>query len=659
VLFGIKTGREMIPDPPTPQLYISGVIGFPSIRTRSTLADVATFFRVLLSPRQLDASLLRIRSLIGPFMPVVIFIVAYTVTTLIGNILFAWPLGQTIARRFVPDFDAHSFSLFGSAQYWALLALPLVAIPIFATVSEIAATKLIRRSAVLDWIPEIQPHPYAALCTALHIYCLITLGQQHILDLHAASSDAVTAVQNRFIILDRLGFPYRIVVQSILPFLTVFGLVKLIQQKSRFWIAAYAANFLLSSAYLLLLDMKWPMLVFWLLNVIVLFRMVERRVFLSLTVACVFYLVSYVAVSALVLRVSFPRGPESGAGSTVVASHIPDTQSQPVPGAPGAAKRVEPLNALPRTLRGSSRAKYAIEKCVGRAMHRFEQGSRKMRSHSRRERYRRAAALRCTALIKPSKTMRRAGGAPQAASRVAPTPPRVVPSPPQPVSGVTINILANLFGRMAISYPYYFEEFTRAGPACGTIWDRIKRSPSPCSPSQHIYNLIFQDDVTNQNKATAPAAVNVTAYALDGWQGAILCTALAGILLGVFCAFGRFANAMQIAIWVMGSQVAYFETQLPFEGALVYDHGAIWWATMILLFAGLTLVIQKVRSIFSGPCRLNVGASSGSARPAVQHEQPSARLSDPAGPRSAAQAARSLELAIPVIAGLPQPPDGP
>jgi hypothetical protein len=211
---------------------------------------------------------------------------------------------------------------------------------------------------------------------------------------------------------------------------------------------------------------------------------------------------------------------------------------------------------------------------------------------------------------------------------------------------------------MAISYPYYFEEFTRAGPICGTIWDRIKRLPSPCSPSQHIYNLIFLDDVTFQNKATAPAAVNVTAYALDGWQGAILCTALAGILLGVFCAFGRFANAMQIAIWVMGSQVAYFETQLPFEGALVYDHGAIWWATMILLIAGLTLVIQKVQSIFPGSRRLNVGASSGSARPAVQHEQPSARLSDPSGPRSAAQAARSLELAIPV-ADLPQPPERP
>src|SRR6516162_7196347 len=127
------------------------------MRKRSALADVAAFFRVLLPLRQLDASLLRIRSLIGPFMPVVIFIVAYTVTTLIGNILFAWPLGQTIARRFVPDFDAHSFSLFGSAQYWALLALPLVAIPIFATVSESAATKLIRRSGALDWIPEIQP----------------------------------------------------------------------------------------------------------------------------------------------------------------------------------------------------------------------------------------------------------------------------------------------------------------------------------------------------------------------------------------------------------------------------------------------------------------------------------------------------------------------
>jgi hypothetical protein len=626
------------------------------MRKRSALADVAAFFRVLLPLRQLDASLLRIRSLIGPFMPVVIFIVAYTVTTLIGNILFAWPLGQTIARRFVPDFDAHSFSLFGSAQYWALLALPLVAIPIFATVSESAATKLIRRSGALDWIPEIQPYPYAALCTALHIYCLITLGQQHVLDLRAASSDAITAVQNRFIILDRLGFPYRIVAQSVLPFLTIFGLVKLIQQRSWFWIAAYAANFLLSSVYLLLLDMKWPMLVFWLLNIIVLFRMVERRVFLSLAVACVFYLVSYVAVSALVLRVSFSRGPELNTESTVVASHISDTQSQPVPAASEAANKVELLNALPRTPRESSREKYAIEKCVGRAMHRLER-ARKVRIHSQRERYRRSAVLRCTALIKSTKTVRHAGGAPPPAARVAPTPPAFVPKPPEPVSGVTINILASVLGRMAIAYPYYFEEFTHVGPVCGTIWDRIKRLPSPCSPSQHIYNLIFPSDVAFKNNVTAPAAVNITAYALNGWQGAILCTALAGILLGVFCAFGRFTSAVQIAIWVMGSQVAYFETQLPFEGALVYDHGAIWWATMILLFAGFTLVIQKVRCIFPNSNRLDVGVSSGPSRPSVQYEQASAHLSDPSGPRSAAQAARSLELAIPVVADLPRPPE--
>ena len=139
--------------------------------------------------------------------------------------------------------------------------------------------------------------------------------------------------------------------------------------------------------------------------------------------------------------------------------------------------------------------------------------------------------------------------------------------------------------RMAVAYPYYFEEFTEKGPVCGTLWDRILRKPSPCAPSNYIYSVMHPTDVLYRGRATAPAAVNIYGYALGGWSTAILETVCAAILLGVFAAIGRNRGSHAIAatVWIMGAQVAYFLTQLPFEGSLVYDHGAVWWTALILV----------------------------------------------------------------------------
>jgi hypothetical protein len=139
--------------------------------------------------------------------------------------------------------------------------------------------------------------------------------------------------------------------------------------------------------------------------------------------------------------------------------------------------------------------------------------------------------------------------------------------------------------RMAVAYPYYFEEFTEKGPICGTLWDRIKRKPSPCAPSNYIYSVMHSGDVVYRGRATAPAAVNIYGYALGGWSTAIIETVCAGVLLGFFAAIGRrrTSHAVSAAVWIMGSQVAYFLTQLPFEASLVYDHGAVWWAVLILV----------------------------------------------------------------------------
>jgi hypothetical protein len=86
-------------------------------------------------------------------------------------------------------------------------------------------------------------------------------------------------------------------------------------------------------------------------------------------------------------------------------------------------------------------------------------------------------------------------------------------------------------------------------------------------------------------RGTAPAAFHITGYALDGWLGAIIETVLAAVLIGAFMAVPVNASAVSGTVVVMGILAAYFLSQLPFEGAIIYDHGMLWWLLLIIGYA--------------------------------------------------------------------------
>ena len=68
---------------------------------------------------------------------------------------------------------------------------------------------------------------------------------------------------------------------------------------------------------------------------------------------------------------------------------------------------------------------------------------------------------------------------------------------------------------------------------------------------------MMDDDPAFHNLGTAVAAVNIYGYAIGGWPVALLETLLAGIVLGVFAAFGRDqGSVLQSTIWVMGAQIS-------------------------------------------------------------------------------------------------------
>jgi hypothetical protein len=154
--------------------------------------------------------------------------------------------------------------------------------------------------------------------------------------------------------------------------------------------------------------------------------------------------------------------------------------------------------------------------------------------------------------------------------------------PPGSVSA----LLMGAMNRMAISYPFYYETFSKEGQICGTIVDRIMRNNNPCHPSNLIFNRMTGEGGLG-GKGTEPAAVHISGYALGGWIGALVELALASIVIGTFVAlpYPLAGNAMTQTLSVMGALTGYYFSQLPVEAAFVYDHGILWWLALVATYS--------------------------------------------------------------------------
>ena len=143
----------------------------------------------------------------------------------------------------------------------------------------------------------------------------------------------------------------------------------------------------------------------------------------------------------------------------------------------------------------------------------------------------------------------------------------------------------NIINRMALAVPYYYSMFSRENIVCGSVFNISFNEKNSCEPSLLVYARMFGNDGFS-GRGTAPAASHITGYALDGWIGAIFCITITGIIIGGFLAVWPITQKsnMFTTIFVMGSQAAYFCTQLPFEGPIIYSHGILWWGLLVVFY---------------------------------------------------------------------------
>ena len=381
--------------------------------------------------------------------------------------------------------------------------MPFVVVPPLAIYSARALQCLNR----IDFsFLEFRRLDYMLITCVAYAYCYYQFRRSNVDEILARHSpDLFGSVAARFEILEALGFWSLVIMKSVLVFLAVYSLVRAMRSREWFWIVMFLINLMALSQMLVWLNMKWPVLIYYVAIVLCIFLFSKRHPYLNAALATAGVAVIYLVISVTVLRLAEFTITEN----TTVRYSPTEGEAQPKP---------------------------------------------------------RIAQKR-------------------------PAPPSMIEVARNSVSFAPL-LVTTLLNRMALPYPYYYQIFTERGQICGTLVDRILRKTNPCHPSNLIYEEMHVKDAFG-GKATAPAAVHVTGYALQGWTGALIEIVLASIVIGSFMALWKSvaASALAATIFVMGGYSAYFFSQLPFEGPIVYDHGILWWTILLLVYAGYRLLL--------------------------------------------------------------------
>jgi hypothetical protein len=225
------------------------------------------------------------------------FLGMYALTTVAGNVVYLTQYGSGFAGASIENFDIAEFPT-TDAGYWILLFMPFVVAPPIAFLVK----NLVRRplKEMVPAIPALVPRVYVVLCILFYGYVVYSYYRAGVMGLAAVGLTSAASADARFRILAALGFWPQAVLKSILVFLSVYSVLQALLSGGRFWILASVFNVLLITALLFLLNMKWPVVLFYFAIVLCIIVIPTRISLLVPVVASVF--IVYGATAYFVTR---------------------------------------------------------------------------------------------------------------------------------------------------------------------------------------------------------------------------------------------------------------------------------------------------------------------------------------------------------------------
>lgn len=251
----------------------------------------------------------RLRLFISKNLAPIIFLLAYFCTVVVGNIIYWLPFGRVQLQR--SDYTARilQFDTLFSSGYWILLLLPFLVTPIVVVLTRKTMMGLVRNAIVL--IPEFKKSEYIVVALVGYCFVLYALIKANAFALFFSGGDAVASVEARFLIRNQVGFIPLAVLMSVLHYISIYALIRWLKGNGFFWCIATFLNVALMSVFLTMLNMKWPILIYYAGLVLSIFVYAKRHAYLKSMVGTVLLVAVYLLISAFVFRLAPVNGEEN------------------------------------------------------------------------------------------------------------------------------------------------------------------------------------------------------------------------------------------------------------------------------------------------------------------------------------------------------------
>jgi hypothetical protein len=233
-------------------------------------------------------------------MSPIIFLSAFFITVVLGNLLFTTPFGRHQLQKIPAYAVIYDFPTLFSPLYWLLLFLPFLMTPIVVILIRRFLEKPVQR--LCERIPEIRRIDYLVVTGLALGHVGYHLWQAKAFSLYGTGTDAVSSVEIRFQILSGLRFWTMAVLMSILPFLAVYAQIRWIRSPTMFWRVTTVIVASLVATYMVLLNMKWPFLVFAAGLILTVFAHSQKRPYIKAAIGTVVLFATYLLISSHVFR---------------------------------------------------------------------------------------------------------------------------------------------------------------------------------------------------------------------------------------------------------------------------------------------------------------------------------------------------------------------
>ena len=201
------------------------------------------------------------------FWPVIVYICAYTSTTVIGAVGVLTPYGLEQAKIFLPDFAPDRMQTFGSALYLAVLFGPLLLVPASAMIGLRAGDVLLRGFPQFK-IADPETRTLDALMAIFVGWCVYKLAATGylipdvMLDQTKTCTDRIT---RRVELLAELHYTFYAFAYAALPFVSVMFLVKGIRDRKAADLMGFVVSFVVIFYLYATIYMKSPFAIYFLI----------------------------------------------------------------------------------------------------------------------------------------------------------------------------------------------------------------------------------------------------------------------------------------------------------------------------------------------------------------------------------------------------------